>query len=75
MSAKKAQTADQTASSEAVRSWSSLFAILTNILRNPALISIILYENRMRKAYEILEHLPDVLLFHYLDSAMSFYIR
>ena len=44
---------DQTASSG-----SSLFAILTSILRfQPPIISV-LFENRMRKVFEILEHLP-----------------
>ena len=49
---------DQTASEEALRLVSSLFAILTSILRNPALITNILFGNRMRKVFEILEHLP-----------------
>ena len=51
---------DQTASEEAEAVWSGslLFAILTGILWIPALKINILFENRMRKVLEILEHLP-----------------
>ena len=48
---------DQTASEEAVWSGSSLFAIQTSILWLPALETIILFENRKRKLFRILEHL------------------
>ena len=44
---------DHTASKEAVRSGSSLFAFLISVLLNPALIAIILFENRERKVFEI----------------------
>ena len=49
---------DQTASEEAVWSGSSLFAILTSILPNPALISNKLFLKRIRKVFKILEILP-----------------
>ena len=42
----------------AVWSGSSLFAILTSFLLIPVLIPIVLFENRNRKVFEILEHLP-----------------
>ena len=51
------QTASLTASEEAVWSKSSLFAVLTSILWTPALIHNILFENRKRKVFEILDHL------------------
>ena len=53
---------DQTDSDEAVRFGYSLFAILTSILWIPALITNILFENRMRKVYEILEHLLYIVI-------------
>ena len=49
---------DQTASEEAVWSGSILFVILTGILWIPALKINILFEDRMSKVFEILEHLP-----------------
>ena len=55
-----------TASEEAVWSGSSLFAVLIHILLFPALIAIISLENRKRKVFEILEHLPDSKNFDYL---------
>ena len=48
---------DQTASEEAVRSESSLFAILTSILLIPAMITNFLVEKkRESKSFKILEH-------------------
>ena len=49
---------DQTASDEAVWSGSFLFAILTSILWILALKTYILFQNRKRKVFEVLEHLP-----------------
>ena len=48
---------DQTASDEAVWSGSSMFAILTSILWVPSLKTNILFQNRKREVFEILEHL------------------
>ena len=47
----------QTAYEEAVWSGSSLFAIQTSILELPALVTNILFANRKRKVFKILEHL------------------
>ena len=59
---KKAKTnianPDQTASEEAVWSGFAMFAILTSILRIPAMNSNNLFETRNRKVFKILEHLP-----------------
>ena len=61
MLAKKAKTnradPDKTASDEAVWSGSSLLAILTSILQIPALKTNILFGNKKRKIFEVLEHL------------------
>ena len=54
---------DQTASEEAVGSGSSLFAILTSILRIPVFINI-LFEYRTRKMSRIFEHVPYFLFQH-----------
>ena len=47
---------DQTASEEAVWSWSYLFAILTSILWISALKTNILFEKRKRKVFDIFGH-------------------
>ena len=60
---KKAQTnstdPNQTASEETVWSGSSLFGIQTSLLWLPALETNILFKNKNRKVFEILEHLPN----------------
>ena len=55
---KKHADPDQTAPKEAVWSESSLFVILTSILWIPVQKTSILFENRKRKVFEILKHLP-----------------
>ena len=64
--AKKARTncADP---EEAVWSESSLFAILTSSLWIPVMISIILFESRKRKVFEILGHFSSVRYFLLVD--------
>ena len=58
----KSNSADPDQTASAVWSGSSLFDILTSSLWFPALKTNILFENRKRKEFEILEHLPYITL-------------